>query len=127
MKNVIQENPEIWKTIEDFPGYEISDRGRVRNKKTNSIMIPGISKQGYLHVGLRKNGVRKNVYIHRLVASSFLGKNDDLVVNHKDGNKSNNSLENLEWCTDSENIKHAYVTGLKKPSENHPYLSISHS
>ena len=120
MKNVIQENPEIWKTIEDFPDYEISDRGRVRNKKTNSIMIPGISKQGYLHVGLRKNGVRKNVYIHRLVASSFLGKNDDLVVNHKDGNKSNNSLENLEWCTDSENIKHAYITGLKKPSENHP-------
>lgn len=111
-------NSEIWKEIKDFPNYEVSNKGRVRNRLTGSILKGAIDKTtGYLKVGLYKNKVGFTKPIHRLVAETFLGLFINLDVNHKDGNKLNNELENLEWCTRSDNMKHAYKIGLSKPTD----------
>lgn len=74
-----------------------------------------IDRNGYVTVRLNINGVEKVKQLHRLVAETFLSKIDGKdFVNHKDGNKSNNNVSNLEWCTKSENTYHAYKTGLKE-------------
>lgn len=90
--------------------YEATRDGHVRNKKTQRILAEFAGKDGYL----RTQFEGKTRTVHRVIAKAFLpieeGKN---VVNHKDGNKKNNSVENLEWCTESENLKHAYSCGLK--------------
>ena len=87
---------EIWKTMIDFPEYEISSLCRVREKESNKILKEVISGQ-YKQVFLR-NKIRR--YIHRLVAMNFIeNPNSYSQVNHKDENKLNNNLENLEWCT----------------------------
>lgn len=107
---------EIWKDVKDFSNYEVSNFGRVRNKKTKEVLHPAIDKTtGYLKVSLWKNGVGKTSSVHRLVATAFcVGEKNGLDVNHLDGNKLNNHSENLEWCTRSQNEKHAYSIGLKK-------------
>lgn len=93
---------EAWKPITDYVGlYEVSSEGRVRNVKTGKILKPKNNRRGYLFVGLHKNGAVKNRYIHRLVAQAFIPNNDQskTLINHKDENKRNNSVANLEWCT----------------------------
>ena len=93
---------EVWKEIEDYEGlYWISNLGRVKSKR--KILKP-ISGE-YLKVGLSKNGVQTTKYIHRLVAETFLRKSN-LQVNHKDENKHNNCLDNLEWITFKENMNY---------------------
>ena len=115
---------EIWKIIENFPDYEVSNQGRVKSLKFGKeiILTPGKNK-GYLIVKLYKNGKKYNKTVHRLVLKAFK-PNEDLnknECNHIDGNKTNNCVENLEWCTHSENIKHAFRVGLKNhKGENHP-------
>ena len=114
---------EVWREIEGFPGYEISSKGRVRcfrNFKGNitnncRYLKPLLNKDNYYYVDLYTSD-RKQVHkrIHRLVADAFLGKRDDLVVNHIDGNKHNNCYENLEWVTPKENSRHASEVGLYK-------------
>ena len=107
-------------TIENHPNYEVSNFGNVRNKKTGTIRQL-TNRNGYKKIRLNN----KDESVHRLVADAFFdGKHDDLQVNHIDGNKSNNHLGNLEWCTSSENIKHAYATGLKRPSGGTPRKKI---
>lgn len=105
---------EIWKPIEDFKDkYEISNLGRIRNKETSYIFIP--QKRGkYLKVSLSKNGIKRQLSIHKLVAETFLNKSnfkcmpdenrslinmDKLEVNHKNEDKYDNRINNLEWCT----------------------------
>lgn len=98
--------------------YEISSNGKVRNLKTRRMLRPGKDKCGYLHVSLSKNGKTKTLKIHRLVANAFIENFENLPqVNHKDGNKENNNVNNLEWVTCSGNLKHAYKNGLKKINE----------
>lgn len=116
------------KPIEDFDGYFISDKGTVycnlgkgnrRHGKTVSLypLTPRLTKTGYERVCCRQTSTnkRKDLYIHRLVATYFLpkipGKN---VVNHKDNNKSNNNIDNLEWCTQKENIEYCSKQGRMK-------------
>ena len=105
---------EMWKEIkshEDY--YEVSNFGNVRNKLTGKYIIGDINNAGYYRVCLYKP-FKKRYFRHRLVASHFLSLHDGKeVVNHKDGNKSNNKMSNLEWCTASENEIHAHKTGLK--------------
>ena len=113
---------EIWKTIPNFEGiYEVSNFGNVRSLKRKvqglndinqmfkgKVLKPGINR-GYKRVTLSKANKLKKFSIHRLVASVFLdNKFNKPCVNHIDGNKSNNNLLNLEWCTYSENEKHSY-------------------
>ena len=101
---------EIWKDIPEYKGlYQISNLGRVKSLNYNHtgkkrILSPGTSR-GYLCVILCKNGKIKKFTIHRLVAMTFLENPDNLpMVNHKDENKQNNSVSNLEWCTSQYNV-----------------------
>ena len=112
---------EVWKNINDFPNYEVSNLGRVRNEASKRILKDAIdSSTGYFKVSLQKNGKGHTKSVHRLVAETFLGlpSNSDMQVNHIDGNKSNNAVDNLEWVTKSENEKHAYENGLKIPKKD---------
>ena len=117
---------EIWKpTKENGQCYEVSSLGRVRTvgfnngwgyyrRKKPLVMRQRLMKNGYKTVMLNVDGKHKPVLVHRLVANNFIGDLGDLVVNHKDGNKQNNVLENLEICTISQNMTHAYrVLGIE--------------
>lgn len=95
--------------------YVISNYGTVKNTITNAFIKPAINRGGYMYVNLSHNGVTYNTRIHRLVALYFIPNIDNKpIINHKDGNKLNNRVDNLEWCTSSENNKHARDTGLNK-------------
>jgi len=124
---------EIWKRIKDFEDYEVSNQGRVKSfKKWNGtnvrILKPRKNSRGYLYVILCKNRKRYTKKIHRLVLETFkpIENLNKLECNHIDGNKENNYIENLEWVTKSENEKHAYRIGLKKPmkGENNPMFGM---
>ena len=110
---------ELWKDIEGYEGYyQISNYGRVKNVKTNNILSGDTNNVGYKRVTLY-SPIRKRFFIHRLVAYHFCeGYKEGLVVNHKDGNKTNNYYLNLEWVTRSENDKHAFKNKLRKVTGN---------
>lgn len=125
---------EEWKDINGFNNYQISNTGKIRNSKRNKELSVCVGTNGYSVVNLCNNGKSYTHNIHRLVAESFLNppteeqitwanstKKGKVQVNHIDGNKTNNNVENLEWCTGQENSKHAYNTGLSqpKPPETH--------
>lgn len=105
--------------IKGYEGlYSIDDQGNIYSLKNTSSrrkrkIKPFINNSGYLRVGLYDlNGKRKGHYIHRLVAETFISNPNKLpIVNHKDGNKQNNHVSNLEWCTQSENEIHAVNQG----------------
>ena len=104
---------EIWKAVNGFDEYFVSNKGRVYSKKRNKYLKPLCSETGYLKVGLWNKSKRKVVKIHRLVAEAFIeNSNNKKCVNHIDGNKQNNCVSNLEWATHSENTKHACSIGL---------------
>lgn len=111
---------EIYKVINGSECYSVSNMGNVktknwRNTKKEAVLKPAKDKKGYLRVGLCINGNSKTFKVHRLVASAFISNPlNKPQVNHKDGNKSNNSIYNLEWVTCSENQIHAIKTGLVK-------------
>lgn len=92
--------------------YSVSDDGQVKNNKTNKILSQS-TQQDYKHVTLNIDGKQKRMRVHRLVAEVFLDNPQNKpYVNHKDGNRGNNSVENLEWVTPAENTQHAVLTGL---------------
>ena len=118
---------EIWKPIKDYEGlYEVSSIGRVRSLGREIIDSKGrkqcfkerilklqYDRYGYLYVPLRNRDNRKKFKVHRLVAEAFIPNPDNLPqINHIDGNKDNNKVENLEWCTNKYNVLHAHETGL---------------
>ena len=99
---------EIWTDIIEYPQYEISNYGRVRNKRTNTILKGSINNHGYVRFDLCDNGKRVVRSGHRLVATHFLDMIEGLnCVNHKDGDKTNNHVSNLEWCDIKWNANHA--------------------
>lgn len=118
---------EAWLPIEGYEGlYEVSDKGRVRSMMRTVITNAGLERYvagkllsqkievgNYRRVSLSKNGKKKTFAVHRLVAMAFLPNRKD-TVNHKDGRPQNNNLENLEWCTAQENMRHAFATGIHK-------------
>ena len=116
---------EIWKKIKDFSDYEVSNMGNVKSFKfgEEKILRPGEDENGYLKVVLYKNKKPHTKRVHRLVLETFDPRKDmgKYECNHEDGNKKNNKYpENLEWCTRSENMKHAFKIGLIKKGEESP-------
>lgn len=119
-------NEEVWKDIKGYEGsYMISNLGRTKSLNrvnTRGTRIKGkflktrINNSGYEHVMLYSGSreLRKNLFIHRLVVEHFIQGNDSLDVNHKDGDKLNNRLDNLERVSKSENTIHGYSNGLMK-------------
>lgn len=111
---------EIWKDIKGYEGkYQISNLGNIKsinyNKtKKEKLLKPNISKRGYKYINLCKSGRQQKKYIHRLVAEAFISNpNNYPVINHKDNNPLNNNVKNLEWCTQSYNVRYAYKCGRK--------------
>lgn len=95
---------EIWRDVPDHELYQVSNLGKVRNKKTKKILKATIEK-GYSKLWFVENKKKKTKYIHRLVASAFIpNPNNYREVNHKDNDPSNNCVENLEWCDRKYNI-----------------------
>ena len=121
---------EIWKDIKGYEGlYQVSNLGNVKSLgrityggkygthklKEKILKTTGTGK--YYQVILRKNSKNKSFYIHRLVGIAFIDNiNNYSDINHKDGNTHNNNLNNLEWCTRSDNIKHSYKALKRKAS-----------
>ena len=100
---------EIWKDIKGYEKlYQVSNLGRIKNLKHNKTLKGTISKNGYLVVSLSKNKKPKKHYVHRIVAETFIENN---VVNHKNFNKLDNRVENLEWCSQKYNAMHSYING----------------
>lgn len=103
---------ETWKDIEGFEGYQISNLGRVkslnyRHTRKERILQQKLSRNGYCHVSLCKNGKRCMFVVHRLVAMAYIpNPNGKPQVNHIDECKTNNCVENLEWCTAKENTNY---------------------
>lgn len=117
---------EVWKPIKHFEGiYEVSSYGRVKSlsrmitygqykKQSKEILLkPQKDKNGYVTYSLSKNGFTRSYLAHRLVADAFITQpNEGTEINHIDCNKENNHIENLEWVTRAENIRHAFANGL---------------
>lgn len=111
---------EQWKSIEEASNYEISNLGNVRNKTTLQVLKGRITKSGYYQVSIKINETNKfsNRYIHRLVAQYWIDNPENKrEVNHKDGNKLNNNINNLEWITSAENQKHRHSIGIIQTSQ----------
>lgn len=113
---------EIWKDVAGYEGsYQVSNLGRVKSLprfqvKREIILSDGKDSGGYRIVGLSKNGESKTFTVHRLVAIAFIPNPlSKPTVNHKNSIRSDNRVENLEWCTHSENIKHGFKHGLMSP------------
>lgn len=130
---------EEWRPIKGYKYYEVSNKGRIRswynnrfgklkNPKIKNIQIA--TSGGYSIIQLYKNKREKNYFVHRLVAEAFIpNPNNKPLVNHIDGDKNNNNINNLEWVTDSENKLHAYKIGLREvrnmKGEKHPSNKLS--
>lgn len=112
---------EQWRDIPGCDGkFQISDTGRIINRKTGLERKPYVNENGYCIVGIydSEKGVSVQHRVHRLVAEAFIpNPAHKRTVNHKDGNKQNNVVDNLEWATHSENLEHARRTGLKPTTD----------
>lgn len=117
---------EIWKYINGYEGlYEISNKGRVRNAE-GKILKARTQNKGYFYVTLHSNHKERKFTIHRLVAEVFIPKiNGFNQVNHINGNKKDNSVENLEWCNQRLNYNHGMQKFLYSHNENHYFAKLT--
>ena len=112
-----------YRVIDGFPKYRIGRDGRVINSRGHEKTPYLHPESGYFGMNLYSNGRGYPKRVHRLVAETFIPNPENKPeVNHKDGNKQNNSVDNLEWVTRSENMLHAYSTGLNKPHPTYGML-----
>ena len=123
---------ELWKDIEGFEGYQVSNQGNIRSLKGKEpkILKPYDNGYGYLYINLYKNNKMYAKRVHKLVAEAFIPNTEEgkTEVNHINGNKTDNRLINLEFVSRSENIKHSYETGLKFTNDildNRPCICLN--
>ena len=110
---------EVWRSIDGFINYQISNIGNVRNANTGTILKPASNGGGYLSVVLRADNTSRTKMIHRLVATAFIVNTDDKAqVDHIDNDKKNNSANNLRWATPTENQRNKPKT-TKSTSSKH--------
>lgn len=128
---------EIWKSVPEYEGYyEASNLGRIKSLPRNGtvkyerILKGKLTWDGYLEIALNKKGVKKNIRIHRVIASTWIPNPDKKTqVNHKNFDRLDNKVDNLEWATPKENIIHAYYHGdklknsLDKATQMNPYTT----
>jgi hypothetical protein len=117
---------DMWKQIDEFQNYVISDRGEVRNIQSGKVLKSWIGVGGYVYINPTDgHGKSMPKRLHRLVAKAFVqNPYNKPQVNHKDGDKTNNCADNLEWVTKSENMNHAYRTGLQRTTRNGKVRSV---
>ena len=116
---------EEWRIINDFPNYSVSNLGNVMNNKTNKL-LKLCNKSGYYHISLTNKNSHKTFKVHRLVALTFIENDEDKPqVNHKDKNKLNNNISNLEWVTHKENCQHKSIGLIYKSNKNKPILRLN--
>ena len=128
-------NDEIWVDIEEFKGrYQVSNLGNVRSiidnhgKEKCQLKVPYPCKKGYWYVQLFVKDAHYRDSLHRLVAKAFIPNPDNKkTVNHIDGNKANNRVDNLEWATHSENLLHAHATGLKQGQQHYIGIKVGNT
>ena len=130
-----------WRDVVGYEGlYQVSDGGHVRSLDRvvpharnvhrhikGQYIRPSINRAGYFKVGLSRDGCRDTQMVHRLVAKAFLCQAavDSTEVNHKSGNKLDNRVCNLEWVTPSQNMRHAFATGLNHKRESHAQVKMN--
>ncbi len=108
--------------LDVYDNYAISNLGRLKNVKTGKLLVPVKKHNGYLAYHLCQDGKKKSFMAHRLVATYFIPNPENKpCVNHIDGDKENNMVLNLEWCTNQENTVHAQENKLKE--DNKPILA----
>lgn len=116
---------EIWKDIPGYSNYQISSKGRIWSKFKNREVFPNLTNEGYLRkMGLRAdNGKIKHELVHRLVAITFIENPNPKkfnIVNHLDSNRTNNSIDNLEWTDSIGNLNHAREQGSRADMKTNP-------
>lgn len=122
---------EQWKTLKEIQNYEVSNLGRIRTKKTGRIRKLYTNHNKYLRITFSHKNITKLYFIHVLVAKAFIkNSNNKPHVNHKDCNKLNNHVENLEWVSHKENMIHAHVNGCfpedwNRKGKNACYVKLS--
>lgn len=124
---------EIFKSIPNYPNYEVSNLGNIKSinyhREKREVVLKGLPTKGYLHIGIYNLDGKKRFSIHRLVAETFIpNPKNKPQINHINGIKTDNRVENLEWCTAKENTQHAFRTGLKTmpKGEKHPNVKLTY-
>lgn len=118
-KSVIEIDGEIWMKIKNYPKYMVSNIGRIKRvyigmPEADTIRKPVFNKKGYYRIQIRNDEGGRIWFLHRIVAEAFIPNPDNKpYVNHINGIKSDNRVENIEWCTNQENQNHAWKNGLK--------------
>ena len=117
----------IWKDVVGYEGlYQISNDGLIMNAKRHRVVKTHIGTRGYYKLTLHKNGERHSAEIHRIIALAFIpNPNNYPVINHINGIKTDNRVENLEWCTIQRNSQHAYDYHLKEVANNKPVVATN--
>lgn len=120
--------PEIWREAVGYENlYRISNLGNLQDILTGKIRKSSLNSRGYPQLHLWRNGKKRNHTIHSLVMASFVGDRPTMMdINHRNGNKTDNRIENLEYVTRSQNIKHAFSIGLiSKQGEKNPRAKLT--